>query len=753
MYSVKDLQTYWKKLQCQYFDEVAKKLHFDCYRWDAEETLDVTEALTLGKFIQQKMRIHYCSSNNSKQWKIFQDFLAEFVESENPLLSAMAMIGSMPTKLFDHILWEYNIDFSSPEAFLRRLKNEQYEAIRRNYRDIVAGREPEVLQKKSATLNDFFQTYDWREFKNKGAWQYNLGKLDWGFPLYPGGPDSDVKAPEINPFSAVGKFMSIKDKEKFVVNTLDGKYWKTYKWCRRGILFSSKSLELGDWICPGAWATLLIWVFFWIVSPATFVSLFFLPESTPWWIAIPMVAAGIVTPIWLIIFSVVSIFKKALSHINEEKVERWIEKIPKPILEVLLYTVGGLADFIVAFVEYCNDKRLQLIEWLEEHAQEVAISLLTVIALMVGFGAIQLYRLAINYLSPGFGLVDANLIVLGGCLYLGYKVFGKISGDHFLKFRELPTWLKGWLILDVALIWLHFMTDYGEHIWNFFARDTLSIFMLLLISMLIVSAVLTYGMTKVMDRLSEKQYAKIEKLLLIIVGLTLCLPTVIVIYQYITIGCDVTTMVNIIWYMFACFFGGVVFYKWLNWKLNPSVAKVKTIADDYGFWWQYEMSKNKALLHLSEDELAKLSKKLFDLSSLLFNIKSEIRAYGSRMAKVATPIGINRLDQSVSFWERKLAGGDIDEEWFLKAFKLLSKTNKSVDEIFNIVHKKYVRRKKIRKAVLKVFKIVFFPLWGIALAIGWIFKQITRIREISQFFVFIGHKICPRREKRERIWF
>ena len=294
-----DLWKKWKEKECEFFEKSIRSLRFD-YSAQNNKDVNIAEALALGKFIQRWIR-----PNVNVIWEECWDFLASFQETDNELLKLMTFVGSMPTEVFTKVLWEYNIDFASPEAFLRRITPEQIKVIEDNCKDLMNGNVPRAYSRWQKTfgkisVKDLLSKQDWREYKTKGSWAYNLGKLDWGFPLYPNGSDDDTQAPKINPFSAVAKFVRIKgDKEKFVVNDVDGKYWKLYKSARSNyVINSKKDVEIGTHICPGFWHTFLIHATFWIISPMMLLLLLYLQPSMSL-LTICAFVIAIITPLWL----------------------------------------------------------------------------------------------------------------------------------------------------------------------------------------------------------------------------------------------------------------------------------------------------------------------------------------------------------------------------------------------------------------------------------------------------------------------
>lgn len=252
-----------------------------------------------------------------------REFLMNFVQKENPLLALVAKMEMLPDKIWRKILWRHNIDFLSLESFLRRITVEQRAAIDQNWEDIYGARKrtPSVLKltvrdrillliyfvmrKFGSTIADYSDSIidtDNTRYQSKGAWAYNLARLDFGFAKYPDGVVTDK---EIENRSAL-RFMSTKNHvNDFVVNLDDGIYWFMYKFARSymWIFKDPQNVKLSPWICPGFWKTLLLNAWFWL-GPLSFVLL--LTSSDPSWYKIVfMLTASALTIFWLIILVIV----------------------------------------------------------------------------------------------------------------------------------------------------------------------------------------------------------------------------------------------------------------------------------------------------------------------------------------------------------------------------------------------------------------------------------------------------------------
>lgn len=241
---------------------------------------------------------------------LFIEFLTESSENKNRLVRAVALMELLPTPIWRKVLWRENIDFISYESFLRRITDEQIEAMARNLSDIREGKYPEVGKKSSINdmlFNRKMEVFPLTEgntskrYTSRAAWAYNLLGLDFGFSLYPKGPDDDTQITN----KKFTRFLSVKEHiNDFVVNQEDGKYWWLYKTARSNyVWFPNRHVELKTHVCPGFWATLILHLMFWIVSPLCFSAAITSWISSGafwnWWSVATLVTA--LTPLWLLI--------------------------------------------------------------------------------------------------------------------------------------------------------------------------------------------------------------------------------------------------------------------------------------------------------------------------------------------------------------------------------------------------------------------------------------------------------------------
>ncbi|NTW22475.1 hypothetical protein HGA34_02935 [Candidatus Falkowbacteria bacterium] len=297
----------WEERKENYRESVEDKLSFN-YR--TKEQLIIKEAmlpaLTFWKFIKSHVSEyeHFCYADNINERR---SFLQSFLSSENRYVRLVAMIELMPIAIWRRILWRSNIDFVSYESFLRRLQPEHWLAIESNFVDLYNGQTPRILTSKEARLPEFQaeslssgeERERWQRHISKPAWTKNMFSFDFGFNRYPGGVDND--SPVLSTVDR-RRLHSSDNTKDFVVDTEFGRYMRLYRSARSNyVVFPNKTVELKTHICPGYWATILIHLMFWIVSPAMTAGLLATASSNrlPWWANVLLAIPAVITPLWL----------------------------------------------------------------------------------------------------------------------------------------------------------------------------------------------------------------------------------------------------------------------------------------------------------------------------------------------------------------------------------------------------------------------------------------------------------------------
>lgn len=293
---------------------------------------EIFPALVFWKFLRgvehvgeegEKYKAHENFVYQNATFEEKRKFLSLFVsDKQNPYIRLIAMIESMPAEMWRKILWKENIDFLSYESFLRRITNEQIEAIRVNYIELMSGNViPQVYKEtlgdkisifwKSITPASIKEaTYDVQKRNlSKGAWAFNLLGLDFGFSLYPNGIEDDTKITN----QKFSRFLSLKNHiHDFIVNQENGLYWMLYKMARSNyVIRSGKKVELKTHICPGFWWTLISHLVFWLISPMLFTtSAIYLVTDGNLSLGVVGMVMSSVTPLWILSASVKFTWKK-----------------------------------------------------------------------------------------------------------------------------------------------------------------------------------------------------------------------------------------------------------------------------------------------------------------------------------------------------------------------------------------------------------------------------------------------------------
>lgn len=232
---------------------------------DEPKKKGIINALILWKFITENL-------GEDVSWEVRRELLAEHVGSDNKYLATVARLESLPTSIFQRILWEYNLDFMSLESSLRRMTDEQHQSIKDNFDDLfMSKRLPRVLGKLKcwANMTSVGELLEEpldepNRYERKAAMAYDFAYLNIGFNAYPDGVKSDH-----SDFRKSGrKFVSSKNHEDdFVVNK-NGRYAKLYRTARSNAAWKpGKKVVMNQRVCPGFWFTFIMHGLFWLASP------------------------------------------------------------------------------------------------------------------------------------------------------------------------------------------------------------------------------------------------------------------------------------------------------------------------------------------------------------------------------------------------------------------------------------------------------------------------------------------------------
>jgi hypothetical protein len=265
---------------------------------------EIVPALVFWRFVRKEV---------SKE--VRRDFCRQFLEDKNHLIRIIARAEILPDKVWRKILWVKNVDFVDYEATLRRMNLLQMDEISKAF-DSLEGEKPKVPEVFKKNFFDwilvllgfitakklFAGPYGKKtRWYSKGAWAFNLLSLDFGFSMYPQGVSNDTKITN----KSFSRFLSIKEHiNDFIVNKEDGLYWKLYRSARSNFVwFPKKKVELSTHVCPGFWKTLLLHLWFWVVSPIGFMMTVVLGNSAINVGNISLILLFSVTPLWTLIAS------------------------------------------------------------------------------------------------------------------------------------------------------------------------------------------------------------------------------------------------------------------------------------------------------------------------------------------------------------------------------------------------------------------------------------------------------------------
>lgn len=214
-------------------------------------------------------------------------YLRRYENHANRYVRLVANLESLRTPVLRRLFWFANVDFQSYGSFFKRITPEQEETIAEHaeisYRFMLCEENVDFPCFTNGFANAVANKFENREahdagrigiesdeirYSSKSAIAHNLFGWDFGFQLY-----SDADAEFKNPTSLPGQTVLSFRGEDFSVNTESrGIYWWLYKTIRSNNLWGRDDVTLRAHVCPGFWATVFLWAFLLVGSPAMFVA-------------------------------------------------------------------------------------------------------------------------------------------------------------------------------------------------------------------------------------------------------------------------------------------------------------------------------------------------------------------------------------------------------------------------------------------------------------------------------------------------
>lgn len=365
-----------------YADKVGIRLTRGSYEneakyWAITEAMAVWDALNPdGKFYQRLgERLSKLKGFDTRQYYAARDAqvrdllsrLSSIEErSENAWVRAVCRFMLLPKDVARKWLWHENVDFQSCESFLRRLTNEQHVSLNLHYDLVKGGTETSKLPcftdgAPNKVWNFFGLTAkeESNRMATKSAVVHDFFGFGMGFALYPNAIDDSATKKNL-----ATQFLSKNHRGDFEVNKEHGGlYWFLYRTLRSNSLYrEGKNVELGSWICPGFWFTMIMWGILTLVSPASLLvatCLYVLKGTVSWGLfGLGAILPIVVTLVWV---------KKLCNKEYDDEYWKWLMVVTGCYLviilghEILLHAkdywsapAGTLCIFLL--VPYCIKK-------------------------------------------------------------------------------------------------------------------------------------------------------------------------------------------------------------------------------------------------------------------------------------------------------------------------------------------------------------------------------------------------------------
>lgn len=734
----------WEERKERYNKSAEDNLTFD---YKTNEQLVIKEAivpaLALWKFIKRHASEQYTHFRTEKGIEERKNFLQSFIGSNNRYVRLVAMIELMPITIWRRILWRTNIDFVSYESFFRRLQPEHWLAIESNFVDLQNGQTPRILTAKEAKQAEFqpaalaaaTEGNPFLRHVSKPAWTKNLFSFDFGFNKYPGGKDND--SPILS--TADRRRLHSSDNSKdFVVDTEFGRYMRLYRSARSNyVIRPNEDVELKTHICPGYWATILIHLLFWVISPAMAAVMLATASSNNllWWANVLLGIPAAVTPLWLLCAGVKFSWIKANSWIDNRGT-KWVR--------------AGLN-----YLERLFD----------EHPRRCEIALAALVSLVVGsiatVGFAAILKLpnglvaglaAAAYTGYRFSRIgktekpmpmDLFIPLYLACLYLGGLLAIKWS-PHLVKWLGLVAkyaiilftrWIPHALsetLAFLAWVWMHasnFVAVYVLPTLKYLLLGMLSVgfLWLLLLVPLALMGIVYFAYCRLPKETQTDIDYLVEKL---------CFYSTIGIAGLMLLACVITARWNGLGLLSAESLAGVVILgifssiaaastRSMAQKLNPEIQQLKeenwSMRGNLRLYGKFDhryMVENAWFKTLPLEEKTELAKMIDSFVSSYIPTNLEGTAIALFMKQIRSFQAMERIKDA---WESFTNASGEDR---LSIIEIMLKKPVDFDEAHRLLCKQKERSKKNAKVAIILAKTVFAPIYFPCLALWWLGSKI-----------------------------
>jgi len=748
----------WEEHSQHYLKSVAERLTFNYKTKDqAIVKQAMIPALALWRFIRRNASDAYVHFNGGQGETERKEFIEKFLVVENRYIRLVAMIELMPIVLWRRIIWRANIDFVSHESFLRRLQPEHWLAIEANFVDWQNHATPRILTAKEAKILDWQQpgpcerpsVHPKMRHISKPAWTKNLFSFDFGFNKYPGGDNNDS---QILNTADQRRIHSSNNSKDFVVNTEFGRYMRLYRSARSNyVIRPNHDVELKTHICPGYWATILIHLMFWILSPATAIGLLATANSNhlPTWCNIMLLIPAMITPLWLLCAAIKFFFVR---------VDNWIDNL------------GGIwFRAILKFVErICK-----------EYPRTCEKAFILCLSLLSGLGTFVLSRFVLKMFPAALaGIIIATLVghtlhraimqddeerqpmslyifipLYLACLYVGGLLAIKwspylVKGLCWLAkytFFAITKWLPALgiaMIEFAAWLWMHasnLVTSYFVPAIKYLLLGILSVgfFWLIILIPLCLMGLLYFAYCKLSKEAQTNLDYLIDKVcyygIFLITG-TMGLACIFTAYDdsWTLLSGQTLTGVLIIGFIAAI---AAFSTRFMAQELNPEIKQLKednqTILCNVNrrglFNYRY-MVENTWFKALSLEEKTEQAKKIDNFVASIMPTKQEGAAIAMIMKRI----------NSFNVMERIMAAAEdfctINAEYRLPIIKIMLKNALDFDDALSIYLKRKEHIKNGKKIGAILFKVLFAPIYYPGMFLWWLGgKTLTVAQHILDF--------------------